>query len=179
MDNYLMKPIRAEQLFRQIEDVSGGLAITTAAPVPSPAEVTTEKMMTEEVMTELVNWKTARRAVNDDDELLGQVLSAFLSEGPGLLDTLRDSFAAADAKRFHRAAHTLKSALHTFGVASADELEQLEFAARKNLAAIDAARVSGVIALVEPVFREMKGRLQSLTANGTISGSDGSGPAGL
>ncbi len=174
MDGYLMKPIRAEQLFRQIEDVSGGLAITAAAPEPSPPEQTIE-----DVTTELVDWKIARRAVNDDDDLLGQVMSAFLSEGPQLLETLRDSFTAADGKRFQRAAHTLKSALHTFGVASAEEVENLELAARANLAAIDAARVAGVIALVEPVFREMKRRLQSMAANVTISRNDGSGPAGL
>ena len=78
------------------------------------------------------------------------------------------SFAAADQKRFQRAAHTLKSALRTFGVARADDVERLELTAKDNMAAIDAATVADVIEQVRPVFREMERGLQLAASNGTI-----------
>lgn len=158
MDGYLMKPIRAEQLFRQIEEVSSEEA---------DVEINTDNLDALN-NSQLVDWTIASRAVNGDEDLLRQVMSAFLSEGPQLLDTMQTSFAAADSKRFQRAAHTLKSALRTFGVSRAEEVEQLELAAREGLSAIEANRVSAVIGQVTPVFHEMELRLRTMTANGTI-----------
>jgi len=154
MDGYLMKPIRAEQLFRQIEDS------TNVAPDGSPDSVLP--------LPELVDWNAAGKAVNGDQGLLGQVLEAFLAEGPQLLETLQSSFAARDGKRFQRAAHTLKSALRTFGIASAADVENLELSSRTDLSLIEAVQVSNVITQVQPVFGEMNRRLQLMTANGTI-----------
>ena len=166
MDGYLMKPIRAEQLFRQIEEVSGGddvAKLPAASPVESHAEAAPV-----EATEDLVDWAVASRAVNGDQKLLGQVLAAFLSEGPRLVETLQTSFAANDRVRFQRSAHTLKSALRTFGVASADDAEQLELAAKDSLKDIDAIQVSGLAAQVQPAFREMERRLRFLQPNGTI-----------
>jgi CheY-like chemotaxis protein len=157
MDGYLMKPIRAEQLFRQIEEVSTG-----------DADMPALNIKIDEIPPDMVDWHVAGRAVNGDQELLGQVLAAFLSEGPQLLETMQVSFAAADQKRFQRAAHTLKSALRTFGVARADDVERLELTAKDNMAAIDAATVADVIEQVRPVFREMERGLQLAASNGTI-----------
>lgn len=157
MDGYLMKPIRAEQLFRQIEEVSTG-----------DGDMPALNSKIDETPPDMVDWHVAGRAVNGDQELLGQVLAAFLSEGPQLLETMQVAFAAADQKRFQRAAHTLKSALRTFGVARADDVERLELTAKDNMAAIDAATVADVIEQVRPVFREMERGLQLAASNGTI-----------
>ena len=164
MDGYLMKPIRAEQLFRQIEELAGGCPPAVIAVPTSVPKVT----LPPEVVSELVDWQAASRAVNGDQDLLGQVMAAFLSEGPQLLETLWISFAGADWKRFQRAAHTLKSALRTFGVHRAEEVERLEFAAKDNASVIDASQVSGVITQVQPVFQEMERRLRTMQMNGTI-----------
>ncbi len=163
MDGYLMKPIRAEQLFRQIEELEGGVATATRLPETSatPPSVATAPIP-------LVDWNVALKAVNKDQELLQQVVDAFLSEGPQLLETMRSSFAAADQKRFQRAAHTLKSALRTFGVTSADVVEQLELAAKEGFSKIDESTVSNVIRQVQPVFEEMEHHLRSIRPNGTI-----------
>ncbi|MBS0206560.1 MAG: response regulator [Planctomycetes bacterium] len=157
MDGYLMKPIRAEQLFRQIEEVSLG-----------EVEMSMADSKRDEIPPEMVDWQVAGRAVNGDQKLLGHVIEAFLSEGPQLLETMQNSFAAADQKRFQRAAHTLKSALRTFGVARADDVERLELSAKDNLAGIDAALVTQVIAQVRPVFQEMERGLQLAASNDTI-----------
>ncbi|MEI8380211.1 MAG: response regulator [Planctomycetota bacterium] len=163
MDGYLMKPIRAEQLFRQIEDLAGGISATVRQPEASAALTPVA-----DEQTSLVDWNVAIKAVNKDQELLKQVVDAFLSEGPQLLETMRVSFTEADAKRFQRAAHTLKSALRTFGVASADPVEELELAAKENFGRIDESTVSNVIRQVQPVFQEMVHHLRSIRPNGTI-----------
>ena len=155
MDGYLMKPIRAEQLFRQIEEIS------SSAPVVEPS-------LPNVASSGLVDWVLAGQAVNGDQELLDQVLEAFLEEGPQLAETMRVTLASGEWKRFQRAAHTLKSALRTFGVASADRVEELEMAAKGGSTSIDAATVAEAVATVQPVLDEMQRHLNSRRANGNI-----------
>jgi HPt (histidine-containing phosphotransfer) domain-containing protein len=116
----------------------------------------------------LVNWTVANRAVNGDSELLKQVVAAFLSEGPQLLSTLENAYAENDGKRFQRAAHTLKSALRTFGVDNCNAAEELELAAKNGLSTIEPTRIAAVVAQVHPVFLEMEHHLRTNSANGTI-----------
>ena len=155
MDGYLMKPIRAEQLFRQIEEISGG------APTDELAAVTATSHGP-------VDWKLAGQAVNDDQELLDQVLNAFLEEGPQLAATMRATLASGDWKRFQRAAHTLKSALRTFGVDAADRVEELEMAAKGGSTAIAPALVAEIVATMQPALDEMQRHLNSRRASGNI-----------
>ncbi|MDB5344975.1 MAG: hybrid sensor histidine kinase/response regulator [Schlesneria sp.] len=157
MDGYLMKPIRAEQLFRQIED---------ATDDRRSAEPGQKKQVDQ--VNGLVNWTVANRAVNGDSELLKQVVAAFLSEGPQLLSTLENAYAENDGKRFQRAAHTLKSALRTFGVDNCNAAEELELAAKNGLNTIEPTRIAAVVAQVQPVFLEMEHHLRTNSANGTI-----------
>lgn len=161
MDGYLMKPIRAEQLFRQIEDVSGGIP-TECRPEPGVSSALADGQVP------IVDWNVADKAVNKDQGLLMQILEAFLTEGPELLESLRTAFAADDRKRFQRTAHTLKSALRTFGVAAADEVEGLELAAKESLGGIDAAAITALIVQIQPMFREMESRLRTMSASGAI-----------
>jgi HPt (histidine-containing phosphotransfer) domain-containing protein len=44
-----------------------------------------------------------------------ELIATFLAEAPGMLADLRSAFAAGDAERFRRAAHSLKSNGNTFG----------------------------------------------------------------
>ena len=155
MDGYLMKPIRAEQLFRQIEEIAS--SAPPAGPAAEPAAT-----------NGLVDWTLASRAVNGDQKLLDQVLAAFLEEGPQLVETMRVTRASGEWKRFQRAAHTLKSALRTFGVASAERVEELELAAKAGNTSIDAATIAEVIATVQPALDEMRRHLNSRRAIGNI-----------
>ena len=56
-----------------------------------------------------------------------ELVDTFLQEAPSMLNELRSALAAADADRFRRAAHSLKSNANTFGAlafgAMARELE--------------------------------------------------------
>ncbi len=61
------------------------------------------------------------------NEFVRELVATFLEEAPGMLAELRSAFAAGDADRFRRAAHSLKSNGNTFGAlglgALARELE--------------------------------------------------------
>ena len=61
------------------------------------------------------------------DDFVRELVDTFLIEAPAMLAELRDAFAAGDAERFRRAAHSLKSNGNTFGAlafgAMARELE--------------------------------------------------------
>ena len=56
----------------------------------------------------------ALRATTGDD-FVRELVDTFLAEAPAILADLRDAFAKADADRFRRAAHSLKSNGNTFG----------------------------------------------------------------
>jgi len=48
-------------------------------------------------------------------DFVRELVETFLVEAPAMLTDLRNSFAANDAERFRRAAHSLKSNSNTFG----------------------------------------------------------------
>ena len=48
-------------------------------------------------------------------DFVRELVETFLVEAPAMLADLRSSFAASDADRFRRAAHSLKSNSNTFG----------------------------------------------------------------
>jgi len=60
-------------------------------------------------------------------DFVAELVDTFLEEAPAMLGELRSAFAAGDADRFRRAAHSLKSNGNTFGAlalgAQARELE--------------------------------------------------------
>ena len=60
-------------------------------------------------------------------DFVAELVGTFLEEAPAMLAELRAAHAVADADRFRRAAHSLKSNSHTFGAmalgALARELE--------------------------------------------------------
>ncbi len=71
-----------------------------------------------------------------------ELVGTFLQEAPGMLAELRAARAAADADRFRRAAHSLKSNSHTFGALALGALaRELELTGMNADAAQDAARL--------------------------------------
>jgi HPt (histidine-containing phosphotransfer) domain-containing protein len=69
-----------------------------------------------------IDWDSAIAVVDGDRELLGEVVAAFLIEGPSLLEEIRQALAAGDAVRLRRGGHTLKGAFRSLGIESAAEL---------------------------------------------------------
>jgi len=89
MDGYIAKPIRADELFRTIESVTG-LAVG-------------------------LDWEGALAALGGNRKLLDIVSRAALEEAPRLIGELRRSIAEGDAPGLRLAAHSLKGGFRYFG----------------------------------------------------------------
>jgi HPt (histidine-containing phosphotransfer) domain-containing protein len=71
-------------------------------------------------------------------EFLGELVSAFLSEAPGMMDDLTSALQNRDEDSFRRAAHSLKSNANVFGAqALAEQARQLELAGLPAEGAVD------------------------------------------
>ncbi len=77
-------------------------------------------------------------------EFVADLVDTYLEDAPALIAELRSARAAADADRFRRAAHSLKSNSHTFGASALGalarelELKGLDADPARDVAAIDA-----------------------------------------
>ena len=163
MDEYVAKPIRAEQLFAAIEAV---IPRSQAKPVrlSPPASG--------------VDWSETLRSVQDNPILLASIVDAALEEIPRLMTTIEQAVEERDPTELRLAAHTLKGSLHYFGAAAAVQqasyLEQMGQTgdlhdAAEALQALDVAAQEVVRCLFEyvqstaplaPVDREKGGRVK-------------------
>jgi CheY-like chemotaxis protein len=162
MDDYLMKPIRAEQLFHALERI--GMDKPPLIPIAqTDSESSIEK--------DRVDWDFASQAVNFDDELLCHVVEAFQEECPQLIETMHKSIASADWKLYQRAAHTLKSGMRMFGVSSlANEIERLELTIKSDQFQPDTLAATNSIAQRSRVIlQEMSLYMQSPPNNGRLN----------
>jgi two-component system, sensor histidine kinase and response regulator len=96
MDGYLTKPLRAEDLARELDRVAANLG-HAAPPAEPPMDVT-----------------TAMRQASDDPELLAELAEIFINDAAARMQAIREALAAADARAVERAAHTLKGGLVVF-----------------------------------------------------------------
>lgn len=84
-------------------------------------------------------------------DFVKELVATFLAEAPGMLGELRSAFAANDAERFRRAAHSLKSNSHTFGALALGALaRQLEV---DGLTAVRAANAKPLDTLAQEYAR--------------------------
>jgi CheY-like chemotaxis protein len=108
MDDYVSKPVRAQELFDTIARVVGGAGTGPAGPRPAAS-------------AETFDWGTALDYVGGDEDLLRELVGVFLGHGPVWLAELRQAVAARDVVVLKRLAHNLKSATAHFGAQSAYE----------------------------------------------------------
>ncbi len=112
MDEYVAKPIRAEQLFAAIEAVIP----TSAAPSAPPARSWPQGGG--------VDWSEALSAVQDNRTLLATVVKTALEEIPRLMTSIRRAVADRNSGALRLAAHTLRGSLRCFGAAPAVQQTQ-------------------------------------------------------
>jgi two-component system sensor histidine kinase/response regulator len=105
MDGYIVKPIRANDLFEMIQQVVENPTLPGAAG-ESPSR------NREDPRQELVFDRARFLDRLDGDELLGtEVVAMFLEECPKLMKGIRQAFGRQDASGLERAAHALKGSL--------------------------------------------------------------------
>jgi PAS domain S-box-containing protein len=104
MDEYISKPIRAEELLNLIESVTAGSGSTHNAV---------------EATHPIIDWNLALERVDGDEVLLGDLAKLFCQEYPGMLAAVQEAVLVKDAERLERAAHTLKGSVGALGAQDA------------------------------------------------------------
>jgi HPt (histidine-containing phosphotransfer) domain-containing protein len=140
MDDYLSKPIRAEQLLAALDR-------TVAASRPQD-----EDPVDASVLEQL-------EASLGEPAVVAELVDTFLRDAPKRLAALRDATTSGDSAELRRAAHTLKSNAQAFGAGPLAELcRELENAAKTGLPA-EAAELVGRI---EAEYGRVEGTLARL-----------------
>jgi HPt (histidine-containing phosphotransfer) domain-containing protein len=170
MDDYLVKPVRAREIYDKLEALFASREVVTPAPVApataTPSERTDAAALGPESSSaprpratgpSAIDWDSAIAVVDGDRELLGEIVAAFLIEGPALFEAIRDALAAGDAKGLRRAAHTLKGALRTLGIESAAELAiELEEIGRRGDLSLASTTMARLQSQLDQILAEAK-----------------------
>lgn len=106
MDDYVSKPIRADELFAALE----GFA--------SP-QADTGKQEDVTVVRNVLNMDELLAHVDGDAALLKEIVGLFIEDYPLLMARLQDAIACGDAKEIERAAHSLKGSVGSFAAKAA------------------------------------------------------------
>jgi CheY-like chemotaxis protein/HPt (histidine-containing phosphotransfer) domain-containing protein len=151
MDDYIVKPIRPDELFRAI-----GKAL--AAPRPKAAAAAPTAFP-----PGAIDWTVAMRAVRGNLRLLRTIVEIAVKEIPALIATLREAVAADKAPELQLAAHTLKGVIRYFasseGFAHVRQLEKMGQCknleqAQQTLGCLEAETEPLVVALGEYLQKE-------------------------
>ncbi|MFN4261845.1 MAG: response regulator [Gemmataceae bacterium] len=136
MDDYVAKPIRAEELYATMERV---LACSSASSGPQdgrscPGEsLTCVKRQVEESADEVFAWETALKQAGIDMATLREIVTIFLNEAPKLIEEMRAALDQRDAPALRRAAHTMKgSAAALVAKATQAAAQRLETLAKEE-----------------------------------------------
>src|SRR5262249_38289055 len=116
MDGYVPKPIRVDELFEAIDSVVHRIPSEPEQQTPPPPDDVPA------LAGGILDREEIRQRVGGNRQLLRRMVKAFFEECPRLLNELNAALATGDAQRLRRAAHTLKSAVGTFGAREGYEL---------------------------------------------------------
>jgi len=149
MNDYVAKPIRAEELaaaLKRVKPLANGDGGSVAVAHVS-----------------LDDGALGNLRDLGGDEFLGEVIEAFLADAPALLATLRSSLESGNSEELRRAAHTLKSNGATLGAAGfADLCRTLEQRAKEG-------ELDGASELVDRIEQEYRPLEEALAALGSES----------
>ena len=137
MDAYVSKPVRPNDLLAAMLPFFTPGAEAPARLLPVAPSQRTRPVSTPSVAHEVppdarVDWAAARVIVLQDEDLLREIVDAFLSEAESLAVELSKALTSANAREVARLAHTLKSNLRTFGVPCADDMQTIELSAKSG-----------------------------------------------
>jgi len=122
MDGYLVKPIRADELLKLVDNVSTGERVEDVVYDPGPV-----------VVQSSFDYEEALDRLDGEEDLLLEVASVFLDDCPTTMDEIREALARHDADAVAMTAHRLKGALGTLAAHAAHETAtRLEKAARDH-----------------------------------------------
>jgi signal transduction histidine kinase/DNA-binding response OmpR family regulator len=156
MDDYVSKPVRAEELYAALDRVVRGEAHADAAsrpdgPAPPPP----------------VDLAAALRTVDGDAALLAEMVDVFQEDYPKHLAALQEAIARRDARQLEQTAHSLKGAVTVLGATIAQRLAaDLEARGR-------AAQWEGTTAVFERLQHELPRLVAFFAEAGRVAGAAG------
>src|SRR5262249_57965870 len=156
MDDYVSKPVRAQELYEALDRVvppgdEGGVG-------PAAED-------------SLDRGDLLKRVVGGDEGLLKEVVQVFLDSYPGMLAEVKQAVDRRDAVALQRAAHALKGAVANFGAKVASEAAQRLETLGHDRDLADADRAYTALAEALERLRPALARL----AEGSASGKEGGG----
>jgi two-component system, sensor histidine kinase and response regulator len=104
MDDYIAKPINAQELFETIEHLLGTPNVE-ATPSNHPGQALDKSRILDRV--------------GGDKDLLKEVVALFLDDCPKLIEQMREAIQESDPGGLQKAAHTLKGSVSNFGASLA------------------------------------------------------------
>jgi signal transduction histidine kinase/CheY-like chemotaxis protein len=148
MDEYLSKPIRAEELFRLVESIG--------APATAPHAESAELASPATSSNGLLDIDATRERFGGDEGLLRDVLDALVQTTPALLGEARGALDAFDGATLARAAHTLKGSLsYLEAPVVRDRAVELETAARSEKWSECEAHLAELMRLMSELVQEI------------------------
>jgi two-component system sensor histidine kinase/response regulator len=118
MDDYIAKPIQAQQLY----EIISRLTLPGIQTDRTNRFQVADLIRTAESDKAQVDLGATLERLGGDQELLESVVQMFLAECPSLIANLRAAVLAGDAKSLELAAHTLRGLVANFGAASVCDL---------------------------------------------------------
>jgi PAS domain S-box-containing protein len=143
MDDYLAKPLRAEELFATIAAQVDGAAVTR--PVSAAAIATAVATPVVAPAAAVFDRAEALAQIGGDAELFATIAEMFIGDAANYCQRLQDGLAAADVASLIREAHTLKSLFGTFGAKHGQSLA----------IAVEQGLKKEPLAAVEPLLAEL------------------------
>jgi len=151
MDDYLSKPIRSKDLYEKLNKFHS----------KQPAAEETDPEANQTGSDSALDWEGALRTTGGDKELLREIMTAFLDEGPKLITDLQKASDEGDAARLRRAAHTLKGSMTYFCAERARDLAyQLESMGKNG----ELANTSETATQLAAEIKKLVGELEKFTS---------------
>ena len=160
MDDYVSKPVDAEELIDALINSASeaDAASSSPPPAPSPTESTMDDVLDASALDEL------RDAVGGDEAFVAELLSDYLTDATTYVEDLQQAIEDGHRGVLERTAHTLKSSSATFGAETLAELNrEVEALARDGQLDAAAAKVPAIAAeyervesVLQPLLHEME-----------------------
>lgn len=151
MDAYLSKPIKTDDLFREMGNL---IANSGARLVASVADYSNEP-------ENIVDLSALVARADGDPALAGELIEIFLEDYPQLLDRIRQAIDKNDSVALERAAHTMKGAISYFSNGAAAHaalrLQQMGDAGDFREARTSFADLEASVEIIGAKLREFRG----------------------
>lgn len=117
MDDYVSKPINAEELFKVIEKLASGLRDKGNKEEKTPP-ASKDNMP---VAKDIFDLSKALEVVDGDKDLFKEIVNLFLENLPDSIAQIREAIANSYSNALDKAAHSLKGSVGNFGTKRAFE----------------------------------------------------------